>query len=540
MEISRREFLKGTASIIAANAAAGIPLISASPAYARSKRSRMRIHYYTSRDGKMVPAPRWNLSQFYFMDLDYNPLLVKMDFSGEDGLLIADEPDQPYKMTVLDWVDGFGLIYVIADNGGNGYQPGELGSEFLINYEVACSRKRVVETVYNDAQKSGVVFDPKIAGRLEKAAALLALVSKVDPLDVQSKKCWEALYEGLWAGEEVSLSRAKSAISKRGSRPDFKFGTKGSKCLDFGEEYTQRFRGLFDFATLHFYYKGFEPQKGKPTWERMDRQVQWCERNRIVPKGHPLVYFHPSAIPTWLTDTSFDYVKSLHKHRIRRIVERYKGKIDYWDVINEAHDCANELRYTYEQLLDMTKMACEETKKVNPNSVSVVNSTALFGEYSAVRPGEKFPSVQRRTPMKYVSDCVSENMPFDVVGLQLYYQPRDLFEIDRLLDRFSRFGKPIHITEHSVSSENKSDEAAHEKNVSGQWHEPFSPEIQAEYLEQFWTIAYSKEYIKAITYWDFEDKGGHFWPHGGLLDAELKPKEAYYKLKKQVDSWRGM
>jgi len=76
------------------------------------------------------------------------------------------------------------------------------------------------------------------------------------------------------------------------------------------------------------------------------------------------------------------------------------------------------------------------------------------------------------------------------------------------------------------------------KKPGGQWHAPHSQTNQADWLEQLWTVAYSKPFISAITYWDFCDKGGHFWGHGGFLDKDLKPKEVYFRLKKLLETWR--
>ncbi|MGB9620477.1 MAG: endo-1,4-beta-xylanase, partial [Armatimonadota bacterium] len=145
----------------------------------------------------------------------------------------------------------------------------------------------------------------------------------------------------------------------------------------------------------------------------------------------------------------------------------------------------------------------------------------------------------RRTPMQYITDCVNRGFDFDVIGLQIYYPQRDMFEIDRMLERFGRFGKPIHITEHAMASDTSDDPAAHEKKPWGQWHAPHSQATQADWVEQLWTIAYSKPFIEAITYWDFADKGSHFWCHGGFLDSNLKPKEVYFRLKKLLESWRS-
>jgi GH35 family endo-1,4-beta-xylanase len=112
-----------------------------------------------------------------------------------------------------------------------------------------------------------------------------------------------------------------------------------------------------------------------------------------------------------------------------------------------------------------------------------------------------------------------------------------MFEINRLLDRFSQLGKPIHITELGVSSATKRDDKAYLQQPEGLWHQPWSEAVQADWIEQFYTLCYSKPYIHAISWWDFADQG-NFWPHGGLLKANLSPKKSYYRLKALIDQWR--
>ncbi|GFE67717.1 endo-1,4-beta-xylanase [Chroococcus sp. FPU101] len=123
-----------------------------------------------------------------------------------------------------------------------------------------------------------------------------------------------------------------------------------------------------------------------------------------------------------------------------------------------------------------------------------------------------------------------------MIGLQLYYPDQDLFEINRLLERFSQLGKPIHITELGVSSSTQKDESSYFLEPTGLWRSPWSETIQADWIEQFYTICYSKNYIEAISWWDLAD-GGSFMPYGGLLNRDLTPKLGYDRLKELLKQW---
>ncbi|HZG38823.1 MAG TPA: 1,4-beta-xylanase, partial [Nodosilinea sp.] len=60
--------------------------------------------------------------------------------------------------------------------------------------------------------------------------------------------------------------------------------------------------------------------------------------------------------------------------------------------------------------------------------------------------------------------------------------------------------------------------------------------IQADWVEQIYTLAYSKPQIEAVTWWDFSDQAT-FWPFGGLLNRDNQPKAAYYRLQGLKQAW---
>jgi endo-1,4-beta-xylanase len=112
--------------------------------------------------------------------------------------------------------------------------------------------------------------------------------------------------------------------------------------------------------------------------------------------------------------------------------------------------------------------------------------------------------------------------------------PGDL-EFERNLETFKTFGKRVHVTElgFSSSSDNADKDLWWGGGTGGAkmvWHgERFSEEMQTEWTESVYKIAYSKPYIDAITWWELTDPG--FPPNGGLLRADCTPKLAYQRLQ---------
>jgi hypothetical protein len=108
----------------------------------------------------------------------------------------------------------------------------------------------------------------------------------------------------------------------------------------------------------------------------------------------------------------------------------------------------------------------------------------------------------------------------------------DLAHVSALLDRLGEYGRPVHVTEQSVPSTWDPEWA---QVGAGWWHHPWDEETQAEFLRDFYTIAFSKEQVEAITWWDINDNSFIFT--GGLLDAENNPKPAYFALRDLIAGW---
>jgi len=88
----------------------------------------------------------------------------------------------------------------------------------------------------------------------------------------------------------------------------------------------------------------------------------------------------------------------------------------------------------------------------------------------------------------------------------------------------------------AVSSSTGIDENSQPAEARGLWHAPWSEAIQADWVEQVYTLAYSKPEIKAVSWWDLSDQAT-FWPFGGLLNRENQPKAAYYRLQGLKTAW---
>jgi endo-1,4-beta-xylanase len=475
------------------------------------------------------PLAAEKLKLLYFLDLNDEPLPTPPQ-KIETGKIFSELPPEQFAITMRMMVDGFGEVALYADNSGKGYTSEDF--PFDLNRAFTLARWQRVTQFIEEYSARGFTFSPKIKDRLNKAKVFFDKVENALVIREQLELCRQSLVESLWAGEEAVLEKARQQINQNGDRSDFLFGCNLFGYPHLGEKYNDRFKELFNYATLPFYWGTFEPTEGKPDFDRIDNMVSWLQANNIKAKGHPLVYFHEAGIPSWIKDRSWQEIKTTISDRVGKITEYYRGKIDYFDIINEANNLkwANDLKLSYDQFLEVTKIASIASRQGNPEVRRIINHCCLWAE------NVPFESPPQMSPYQYLKGCISADIDFEILGMQVYYPNQDMFEIDRLLEKFSKLGKKIQISELGVASNNKTDSAAMIQEPFGFWHEPWSEKIQADWIEQFYTICYSKSFIEAITWWDFAD-GGQFWPHGGLLKQDLQPKESYSRLLNLRETW---
>jgi GH35 family endo-1,4-beta-xylanase len=455
-------------------------------------------------------------------DLANDPLPQRIVHAqGRARVALAPEPIQ---LSARLEVPGFGEIYCWADNGGNGYtQPGNIN--FAV--DAAATRLRRVREAVELAKQESAPLAPQTDRYLKEAARPVA--------DVRT--AYAALAAGLHAGEQVSLARARNRISRLAQpRKEFLFGGMISGYDRLGPKWESLVRDRFNFATASWYtWKGEQPVEKRIDYARMDGSIQWCLDRHITPKGFGYCYMTRGATPEWIRSWPFEKILPEYVRVVKQTMERYAGKLPYAEIINEAHDKANLWRLSQPQIIEITKGVCQAARDGSPTVKRQINNCCLWAEYART-PNKD--GTRRWSPYRYIADCLAGGVDFDVLGLQLYYPQIDILEIERMLDRFKAFDRPIHITEIATASVDGPDpNSMRPKTTAPGWHGPWSEPTQADWLEAIYTLVYSKPEFEAIGWWDLTDIPGHFWPHGGLLHADLTPKLAYHRLGQLQKAW---
>lgn len=498
----------------------------------------VHIRVYSPSGYPLVYDPKEHVNRINLLDTDSQPFLDRI-VEKKTGHVYFLVPPGKYSVTAYLDVPGFGANYLIADNAGLGYEgPCDLN----LNWECARSRVALVERLADAYAAQGWTPSGAFAAELDEARAALAKAGAAPDESTRARLATAALKPAMWAGERLAVEHAEFLIKKRPPRTDFKLGCGGF----YPEEYDAHFVKALDMVTLPLYWGRFEPEDGKPGFDRVDALVALAERHGLIPKGHPLSWYNTS-LPAWIADKPLEEILARLRLRIREILAHYRGRIKVYDVINEAHGWANDLRLTPEETWYVTRVAAEETAAADPGAQKIVNACIVFGDYRAAGLNDHTATVlPMQTPYEYFKDIIREGVPFDVVGLQLYNPSRDMLELSLCLDRYASLGKPIHLTELGVPSDTQDDPGAHARNLevdingmfwyAGLWHGAWDEVKQADWVQQFYTICYSKPAVQAVVWWSFRDT--HlFLPHSGFERRDGSPKPALERLLALREQW---
>jgi len=280
------------------------------------------------------------------------------------------------------------------------------------------------------------------------------------------------------------------------------------------------------------------PRENYYNWRDADSIVNFAQHHGLRVRGHNLCWHEQT--PYWMFKDSTGkqvtkavLLKRLKDH-ITTVVNRYKGKIYAWDVVNEAIDddstkfLRNSLWY---QICgeDFIVKAFEYAHEADPKAV------LFYNDYNTERP-EKRERVYR-----LLKKLVDAKVPINAVGLQAHwsiYEP-SAKDLEETIRKFSSLGLKVQITELDISI------YPWEKNRRAKRpgeSDEYTPELQqkqaVQYARVFKIFRKYKEVLTGVTFWNISDKRTWLdeYPVAGrknyplLFDQQLQPKKAYWSV----------
>ncbi len=289
------------------------------------------------------------------------------------------------------------------------------------------------------------------------------------------------------------------------------------------------------------------PKENEFYFEETDKYIALgLEKNMFI-VGHTLIWH--SQIADWMNEVTDSADMANHfKNHINNIVSRYKGKIDSWDVVNEALNEDGTLRESsFLKVMgnDYIDLAFKLASNADPKAELVYN------DYNLWKPKK------REGVVRLVKQLQANGTKIDGVGMQAHWSldGPSIEDIENSILAYSELGVKVMFTELDVTVlPNPWDlnGAAVEQNydkfegdpIMNPYPESLPDSIQLKlakrYEDIFNLFLKHKEKIGRVTFWGVND--GQSWLNGWpiknrtnyplLFDRNYKPKKAYNSVIK--------
>jgi hypothetical protein len=473
-------------------------------------------------DNRKLPP---NLHGAHLVGNDNVP--IRADIRWEDKTIrCTPRMQDPVGLSLLWPVKGFGTIQL---------QTTRLpGRELSYNLHVELARHQLMRVTVK--REEWGLFDysgmDEIAERIDRSRdAFVRALQESDRPAVAAKHADESLLHGLWAAEEMSRFHAAIFLNRRQQTGGFSRPFLGVRVPEGGPgaATARHVADAFDFAYVPFVWRNIQPTEQAPAYDAIEATVKAYAAAKLALRGGPLLSFGVSSVPDWMYiwENDFESIYEAAREHVERTVQRFMKQVSSW-VVTSGVQADNVFGFSFEQTMELTRMAATVTKQMAPRSQVLIELTQPWGEYYA-RNQQTVP------PLLYADMAVQSGINFDGFGLQFVfgiasdgYHVRDPFQLSALIDKLANLGKPLHVTALGVPS---GVAAGTDGPVpGGEWHAPWSDEVQADWLATVCEIALSKPYVETVCIHTLADGPDNVIASGGLLRADLTPKPAFTRL----------
>ena len=284
-----------------------------------------------------------------------------------------------------------------------------------------------------------------------------------------------------------------------------------------------------------------------PDWDRYDfdlsdKYVEYGKKHKMFIVGHTLIW-HSQLAPFVSKIKSSDSLLMFMTNHINTVAGRYAGKVDSWDVVNEALNDDGTLRNSvFLQKLgdDYIRKAFELAAKAAPNT------ELYYNDYNIEQPKKRAGAIAM------IKKLQTSGTRIDGVGIQGHWRINGLplEDIENSIIEFSALGLKVSFTELDITvlpnpwdlkgaDVNQNFEGSPYMNPYPQGL-PDSMQIKLAkcYEDLFKIFIKHQDKIERITFWGVND--GQSWLNGWpiknrtnyplLFDRNFKPKLAFEKV----------
>ena len=272
----------------------------------------------------------------------------------------------------------------------------------------------------------------------------------------------------------------------------------------------------------------------------LDAQVDFALENGARVQGFHLIWFLEGSWAPWLVDLG-ERRREFISTRIQDVMTRYDGKINHYNVVNEAFEQDGTLRGAVSQDTDnwlyeadppepygYIEYAFKEARAADPDA------KLYYNDYGTEYDGPKWDAV-----LEMATDFVERGVPIDGVGFQVHLNMKwgglpPASSLAEHMAQLAELGLEAQITEFDLGIETGDNPAY------ASYSEAERLQIQAQTYKNYLNVCIEAPNCDTFQMWGFTDK--HSWitqPRWGgspaakplIFDAEYEPKLSYYSVQ---------
>ncbi|MGB4711479.1 MAG: endo-1,4-beta-xylanase [Fuerstiella sp.] len=342
---------------------------------------------------------------------------------------------------------------------------------------------------------------------------------------------------------EVKINR----VIKDAFKDSFRIGTAGDLPARYSDQELAIAAEHFNAVTPENCMKPERVHPEENTWqfEQPDALVEWASGSKMSVHGHTLVW-HAQTRDWFFRDGDREAVTLRMKEHIATLVGRYKGKIQSWDVVNEAiNDGGDAQTAKTENLRDSKWM-----QTIGPQFLALAFQFAHEADPDAVLYYNDYnieSGAKHESSMVLLKRLLADGAPVHGVGIQGHWRSGSVpfEEIEKAITDYASLGLKVSITELDVTIRGASG-GQFGGGFGGRRSRRSTPasiedlNVQAaDYAKLFEIFQKHENVIERVTFWGLNDRRTWRWgQHPLLFDANNNPKPAYAAIVNDADDAR--
>ena len=288
--------------------------------------------------------------------------------------------------------------------------------------------------------------------------------------------------------------------------------------------------------------KAIHPQWNTYNFDLADKYVAYGKKNKMFVIGHTLVW-HKQLSPFVKNIKSKDSLQLFLTNHINTVAGRYKGKVDGWDVVNEALNKDG----SYRKSIFLEKLGEDYLITAFKLAEKAAPATELYyNDFNIEQPKKRAGAIALLTKIK------NSGARIDGVGIQGHWKLNSpsVQEIEESIVAFSKLGLKVMITELDVSvlpspkklvGANVNQNFAEDSKMnlySKGLPDSMQIKLAQRYEDLFKIFIKHKDKISRITFWGVNDSQSWLndWPikkrtdYPLFFDRNNKPKKVYNQV----------